>query len=78
MEYSWISVNERLPEEGIRVILFCSWGVLCDYVYKRSYAGIKGNDFFAPYHSGYSCIRDATHWMPLPSPPIVTEVKCEQ
>jgi len=29
----------------------------------------KTNIFYRPNESGYSCVRDATHWMPLPPPP---------
>ena len=28
-----------------------------------------GNVFYEPVHSGYSCVRDATYWMPLPAAP---------
>lgn len=28
-----------------------------------------GNIFYEPVFSGPSCVRDATHWMPLPPPP---------
>ena len=28
------------------------------------------NVFYEPVLSGYTCVRDATHWMPLPVPPI--------
>jgi hypothetical protein len=71
----WISVKDRLPESGERVIVFVPdyKEVCCDYVYARKYADIKGNDFFRPFNSGYSCIRTATHWMPLPEPPEVDE-----
>lgn len=28
-----------------------------------------GNIYYAPVASGPSCVRDATHWMPIPLPP---------
>ena len=31
-----------------------------------------GNVFYAAIESGYNCVRDATHWMPQPSPPVAT------
>ena len=33
------------------------------------------NVFYGPVVSGYTCVRDATHWMPLPTPPAVKEPK---
>lgn len=27
------------------------------------------NIFYEPISSGPACVRDATHWMPLPAPP---------
>jgi hypothetical protein len=67
----WIPCRERMPKSRQRVILYVPvYGeICCDYVYEQDYKGNKGNSFFSPYHSGYSCIRDATHWMPLPEPP---------
>lgn len=29
----------------------------------------RNNCFFDPVESGPCCVRDATHWMPLPEPP---------
>ena len=29
----------------------------------------KGNVFYSPVKSGPCCVRDATHWMPLPDAP---------
>ena len=28
------------------------------------------NIYYEPVESGYSCVRDASHWMPLPAPPL--------
>lgn len=65
----WISVKERLPDEGIAVL--CS----------RSDAGIIVGevniiyDFFEKTHNAVwnECQEfieiDVTHWMPLPEPP---------
>ena len=33
------------------------------------------NVFYEPVISGYTCVRDATHWMPLPSPPAAVKEK---
>ncbi len=32
-----------------------------------------GNGFFEPVKSGPTCVRDATHWMPLPPHPYGAE-----
>ena len=29
----------------------------------------RGNIFYAPTKSGPACVRDATHWMPIPEAP---------
>ena len=29
----------------------------------------NGNVFYAPVYCGPSCVRDATHWMPIPAKP---------
>jgi hypothetical protein len=29
----------------------------------------ENNVFYAPVENGPSCVRDASHWMPLPEPP---------
>lgn len=54
----WISVDERLPENGKRVLVTTD----------------KGNPFVARYDHKWARWRvsgttDVTHWMPLPKPP---------
>lgn len=34
-----------------------------------------GNVFYTAIESGYTCVRDATHWMPLPSPPLAAHLQ---
>ena len=53
----WISVEERLPEDGETVVVFTSRG-------KISYATRTELGWSGPY----SCLFP-THWMPLPEPP---------
>jgi len=57
---SWISVAERLPEEGERVL---AW----DNDFNESEVAI----YYA--HDGWGCDAamslNVTHWMPLPAPP---------
>ena len=35
----------------------------------RRVALSPSNVFYEPVISGYSCVRDATHWMPIPKDP---------
>lgn len=62
----WISVNDRLPEVGVRV--------LCART-QTSMAGTRYLDQTVGYITGgsrWSCRMDwinVTHWMPLPEPP---------
>ena len=55
----WISINDRLPQEWQRVLV-CNvaeeWTTAADYR-ERGWA-MHGE-----------CIRQPTHWMPLPAPP---------
>lgn len=58
---TWISVKERLPEEGERVLFFCD-DVDIGYFFKeRGWHFLDGGDWFE--------INEVTHWMPLPEPP---------
>lgn len=42
-------------------------GKRCPNMVRADYGG--RNVFYTPAESGPSCVRDATHWMPLPKPP---------
>lgn len=53
----WISVKDRLPEIGERVLIYSR-----QTLEAIRYEGKKFNRF------GVS-VDDATHWMPLPAPP---------
>jgi hypothetical protein len=57
-KYRWIPVSERLPEEFIPVLLFCSDGYSDVSMRTESDTG----DLVFAY-------SDVTHWMPLPPPP---------
>jgi hypothetical protein len=64
----WIKVSERLPDEGQTVCIFYHGEICYGYRYRRNYAEKKGNDFFEPVRAGYSCVREATHWMIIEPP----------
>lgn len=56
----WISVNERLPEDG-EPVLTCKNGNVDVEVYEKNRNGwIQGNWFWS--------MATVTHWMPLPKP----------
>jgi len=57
--FHWISVSERLPENGKTVLLFDG---ACKYI------GWLSNDEFRTYGAG---LYGITHWMPLPDAPEV-------
>ncbi len=59
MRGEWISVNDRLPERGKRVLVYS------EYMRNSENGGISVN-------WGWMCHKkrtDITHWMPLPEPP---------
>jgi Protein of unknown function (DUF551). len=55
----WVSVKERLPENGQRVLVYYRIGETCDITETRYVAGR-----YIGYWGG-----GVTHWMPLPEPP---------
>jgi len=60
----WISVKDRLPDAGIRVLTLDKWGGIRD---RELYAFTSGPLVFRP--DGLHLGKDVTHWMPLPEPP---------
>lgn len=56
----WISVSERLPEDGVRVLTACDDGVVR--------LGISKGGFPSVVNRSHR-FSDVTHWMPLPEPP---------
>lgn len=59
---------ETAPKDGTVVDLYRqSYSErLCNYKWIQL---SPSNGFFECVESGYTCVRDATHWMPLPEPP---------
>jgi hypothetical protein len=67
----WIPVEERLPEEGVRVLVCNIYGGSLPNQGDTGYVVDHG-----VMEDGEWCIQDdlffhVTHWMPLPSPPDV-------
>lgn len=61
--YEWISVEDRLPDEDIRVLVYLDTD--------RSYTKLDTDRRFEGKWVRWS--TDVTHWMPLPSPPTEKE-----
>ena len=55
----WISVDERLPEVGVNVIVLLADG----------FTSVAQRLTLGWFIYVYSTSRDVTHWMPLPEPP---------
>lgn len=66
----WISVNDRLPEQDVDVILFDGSQVFCGNLTIGS-DGYKhwGNQGCDGICYGWYQKAEITHWMPLPSSP---------
>lgn len=60
----WISVKDRLPEVGERVLTLDKWGHIHD---RMLYQFVDGFISFRP--DGLKPGIDVTHWMQLPEPP---------
>lgn len=59
---------ETAPKDGTPVDVWRAIGERCTNM-RRVRLG-RNNVFYVPAGEyGYSCVRDATHWMPLPEPP---------
>ena len=66
-ERSWISVKDRLPDDGEAVLTFKN-GITEVQVYeKRQNGWIRGNWFWS--------MATVSHWMPLPDPPEEAETE---
>lgn len=56
----WISVNDRLPDEGVEILYYFEITGVSVGMFERP------NIFYG--RSGF-LTGDVTHWMPLPEPP---------
>jgi len=68
---NWIPVKNRLPDNGIEVLIFCpTYGVVAaEKLWKQ---GWKPNHWSTAYDSRLE-MNEVTHWMPLPEPPLVEQ-----
>ena len=57
-EQEWVSVNDRLPEENVPVLVWESQGFAYVDIYKDGVWVI-----------GTPNLSKLTHWMPIPDPP---------
>ena len=63
----WLGI-ETAPKDGTVVDIFRGdWKERCTNM-RRVYLGNE-NVFYEPVESGPCCVRDATHWMPIPVDP---------
>ena len=56
------------PQDQTAVIIYSTeLGILYQYALNK-YG--RNNHFYEPLESGYSVVRDATHWRPMLNPPL--------
>ena len=66
----WISVDDRLPEVGIKVLCYRPEAEKSgDEIIKVSYALDGKNRSPQGIEHKFECWCHVTHWMPLPNPP---------
>jgi hypothetical protein len=67
----WISVKDKLPEEGQDCVIYVDWVDVWDKGSERityqEIAQFNGDDRF--YHRAHTELNRVTYWMPLPKPP---------
>lgn len=62
-QFKWISVEDRLPEPGVVVLVYSKLG--CTYFSYILRYHLEGRPFAIEYSGGW----EITHWMPMPLPP---------
>lgn len=63
----WISVNEKLPENGIEVLIFCESSGLC--FYRLAYRPLNALEMSVWKTDRGMLLNEVTHWMDLPKSP---------
>ncbi len=71
MHSTWISVDERLPEQYANVLVASGGSVECGY--RITGLITKATHWYAD--SGRTQLENVTHWMPLPEPPEVVRAE---
>ncbi len=61
MPVAWISVKDRLPEDGVRVIVWASGALATGATVDNC---VRGTWIYSPLMG-----LAVTHWRPLPDPP---------
>lgn len=71
-EHKWISVEERLPEYGVSVLVAdAREGFIGKWWLKAGTDTRNGKDFWVDDSDYGFSFAEVTHWMPLPEPPEV-------
>lgn len=65
VDRQWIKVEERLPEEGVEVLWWCS----SDDQDRGAYVGKRDRSLIVWGSHEWFIDADFTHWMPLPEGP---------
>jgi hypothetical protein len=68
----WIDVNKRLPETHESVLFYTKYNVIEKgfLVFEQGHKPIKWNCYNDFHGQQRVELKDVTHWMPLPQPPI--------
>ena len=66
-ESGWISVKDRLPEEGEKVLIYTKTDITTFGLYTKNHGFDKREGFECG--DGFMWMNTSSHWMPLPKPP---------
>jgi hypothetical protein len=61
----WISVEDRLPEDGVDVLVY----VENNFIFTASHQYVTGGGDYWHEFPPSDIVFKPTHWMPLPEPP---------
>ena len=68
----WISVKDRLPEDGSIVLCYHQSGYGGGIMFTAQFTDWRGREYdWAVTYGGH--FSNITHWQPLPSPPEVND-----